>query len=100
MSFHRNVCICGRDAIIHYLKTKAGYSSLFVCIKKKTPSGRTVFFFFLGEIRILYSQTIFIVYESREWRAFHPPSVMNEILICICYSYNIARICVKNMSGL
>ena len=60
-----------------------------------------MFFYLLGEIRILlYCQAISIAYESREWRAFHPPCVMNEILICICYSYNIASICVRNMSCL
>ena len=53
MSFHRNVCICGRDAIIHYLKAKAGITSLFVCIKKKNTVWPDDVFSFLGEIRIL-----------------------------------------------
>ena len=53
MSLYCDVCICGRDAIIHYLKTKAGYSSLFVFIKKKNTVWPDDVFSFLGEIRIL-----------------------------------------------
>ncbi len=55
---------------------------IFLPKLRKTTANAVVFLKKEREIRkFKYRQMIFIIYKSREWRAFHPPSVMNEILM-------------------